>query len=244
MLVHCDVKSLELVCAAYLSNDPVFKNEIITKVDIHELNKVRFKLPERRIAKIFVFRLLYGGQAYSYAHDSDFNHISKREDYWQKIIEDFYNKYRGVAKWHDSLIRTVVNTGQLVMPTGRRFTFDKSDVIRREWFWSTKIKNYPVQSLGADLVAIGRVAMWKRLRKAGLNVLFQSTVHDSVDIDVDLTSVDKPLETCYNICSVVDNAIKDIPINFERIFNLKFDLPVLAEIGYGPNLKDLTPYSD
>ena len=234
MLVHCDVKSLELVCAAYLSNDPVFKNEIITKVDIHELNKVRFKLPERRIAKIFVFRLLYGGQAYSYAHDSDFNHISKSEDYWQKIIEDFYNKYRGVAKWHDSLIRTVVNTGQLVMPTGRRFTFDKSDVIRREWFWSTKIKNYPVQSLGADLVAIGRVAMWKRLRKASLPVLFQSTVHDSVDIDI-------PPEVCYNSCiKIIKQSIEDIPDNFYRLFGTKFDLPITCEIGYGPNLKDLT----
>ena len=243
MLIHCDVKSLELVTCAYLSRDPTLIDEIVSGADIHESNRSRFNLPERRIAKIFVFRLIYGGQAYSYAHDSDFNFISRKEEYWQEVIDEFYKKYKGIAKWHDSLVREVVNSGQLVMPTGRRFIFDKADVIRREWFWRPKILNYPVQGTGADLVAIGRVAMWKRLRKAGLNVLFQSTVHDSVDIDVDLTSVDKPLETCYNICSVVDNAIKDIPINFERIFNLKFDLPVLAEIGYGPNLKDLTPYN-
>lgn len=215
--------------------------EIRTGVDIHELNREKFGLPERRIAKIFVFRLAYGGQAYSYAHDTDFNHISKQESYWQDVINTFYNKYKGIAKWHEQLVRTVLETGQLVMPTGRVYDFDRSEVARRTFLWRPKILNYPVQGLGADLVSIGRVTMWKRLRKANLPVLFQSTVHDSVDLDVKLP-LDNPTSTCYNICSIVDKAAKDIPLNFQRLFGHTFDLPVSVEIGYGPNLNELTPF--
>ena len=242
ILVHADVKSLELVTAAYLSRDPVLIDEIRNGVDIHEANRERFNLPERRIAKIFVFRLIYGGQAYSYAHDSDFNHISKKEAYWQDIVDEFYVKYRGINQWHDSLVRQVLSSGQLVMPTGRVFDFDRRDVARDTRFWRPKILNYPVQGTGADLVSIGRVTMWKRLRKAGLPVLFQSTVHDSVDLDVKLP-LDNPLTTCYNICSIVDQSIRDIPDNFYRLFGIKFDLPVSAEMAYGSNLKDLTPFN-
>ncbi len=202
--------------------------------DIHAINQAKFGLPERRIAKIFVFRLAYGGQAYSYAHDTDFNFISKDEGYWQDVIDKFYDKYKGIAKWHDSLVKTVLDTGQLVMPTGRTFEFDRSEVARRTFFWRPKILNYPVQGTGADLVSIGRVTMWKRLHQAGLPVLFQSTVHDSVDLDI-------PPEVCYNSCiKIIKQSIEDIPTNFYRLFGVNFDLPVTCEIGYGPNLKEIT----
>ena len=237
ILVHCDISGLEIVTAAYLSRDPVLIDEIRNHVDIHEINRSRFGLPERRTAKVFVFRLLYGGQAYSYAHDSNFNHISKDEKYWKNVINEFYDKYRGIAKWHDSLVRTVLDTGQLVMPTGRVFDFDRAEVAKRTFLWRPKILNYPVQGTGADLVSIGRVTMWKRLHKAGLKVLFQSTVHDSVDIDI-------PPETCYNsVIKIMKQSIEDIPINFYNIFGIKFDLPISCEIGYGSNLKDLTSYN-
>lgn len=181
--------------------------------------------------------MIYGGQAYSYAHDSDFSHISKDEKFWKNVIDEFYVKYRGIAKWHDSLVREVLGSGQLVMPTGRVFEFDRADVAKRTFFWRPKILNYPVQGTGADLVSIGRVTMWKRLKKAGLPVLFQSTVHDSIDLDT------HP-KVCYNsVCKIVKQSIEDIPINFFRLFGINFDLPISCEIGYGQNLKDLTPYN-
>ena len=65
MLVNVDVKSLEIVVAAQLSGDKVLQREIINGEDIHANNMAAFKLPSRLIAKIFVFRLIYGGSAYS-----------------------------------------------------------------------------------------------------------------------------------------------------------------------------------
>ena len=211
--------------------------EIVDKTDFHALNQARFKLPSRTLAKVFVFKLLYGATAYGYAHDPDFMWISKSEKFWQKIIDEFYDKYKGIHKWHTTIISTVTSSGQLIMPTGRIYEFKRYPNKRGEMNWPlTQIKNYPVQGLGADLVAIGRVALWRRVKRAGLApILFQSTVHDSIDIDT--TS-----ELCYNICMLAKAAIEDIPVNFERLFGVKFNLPVTAEIGYGPNLGALTTY--
>lgn len=183
--------------------------------------------------------MLYGGSDYGFSVDPLFNHVSRDIRFWKNIIDEFYSKYEGIKQWHDQLHREVLSSGQLVMPTGRVFEFDRRDVARRDWFWVPKIKNYPVQGTGADLVAIGRVTMWKRLRKAGIPVLFQSTVHDSIDVDVNLP-VDNPLKLCYNIAQIMRQGIEDIPMNFYRLWGKQFDLPVSCEIGYGPNLKDLT----
>ena len=72
ILINCDVKSLEIVVAAMLSGDKVLQKEIIDREDIHENNRLKFGLPSRLIAKVFVFRLIYGGSAYSYANDIQF----------------------------------------------------------------------------------------------------------------------------------------------------------------------------
>lgn len=227
-----------------MSRDPVLIQEIRDGTDIHENNKERFGLPHRRLAKIFVFRLIYGGQAYSYAHDSDFTHVSTSQKYWQEVVNEFYAKYKGMAAWHERLVRSVLDAGQLVMPTGRVFTYPRDDVAKRLWFWRPKILNYPVQGTGADLVAIGRVTLWKRIKALGLPVCFVSTVHDSVDLDVPKKTLDNGQEVCYTICKVVKQSIEDVPANFERLFGVKFDLPIGADISYGPNLADLTPYKE
>jgi len=238
MLIHADVRSLEVVCAGFLSQDPVLTAELHEnknnpqKDDLHTNNQKQFNLPDRVTAKRFTFKLLYGGTDYGFSIDPKFNHVSKKRQYWSNVIEKFYSKYKGISQWHTRLVQDVLRDGQLVMPTGRAYTFPRLDVAQREWFWRPKILNYPVQGTGADLVAIGRVAMWKRLRKANIPVLFQSTVHDSIDIDC---------ESCYTsrVVAIVKQAIEDIPTNFENIFGVPFNLPLSCETSVGPNLRDL-----
>jgi DNA polymerase I-like protein with 3'-5' exonuclease and polymerase domains len=97
MLVNIDVRGLEWVTIVWFAQDVVGMREIITGVDQHGENQRAFGLPERRIAKIFVFRLIYGGSKWAYALDPDFNYISKSPDYWQKVIDKFYDKYPGIS---------------------------------------------------------------------------------------------------------------------------------------------------
>lgn len=56
MLIDIDVRGLEIVCAAYLSQDPVLIYELENGVDLHEDNRVKFGLPSRLIAKVLGFR--------------------------------------------------------------------------------------------------------------------------------------------------------------------------------------------
>lgn len=56
MLINVDVSGLEVVCAAYLSQDPVLMDELLTGKDIHTDNQQKFGLPNRLIAKVLKFR--------------------------------------------------------------------------------------------------------------------------------------------------------------------------------------------
>lgn len=209
--------------------------EIRDGVDTHGDNQRRFGFDKvikdseiaRRIAKIFVFRLIYGGSAWSYALDPDFNWISDDPDYWQGIIDEFYNKYQGIKGWHDQIVQSAMRTGQLVMPTGRVYKYQPYWK-NNQWKWPrTTILNYPVQGLGADLMAIARVSARRRLA-AFEGVLFINTVHDSILLDIHK-------ELCYNVCEILDKVFQDIPMNFEKLFKVEFNLPMKAAIKYGDN---------
>lgn len=56
MIINVDVKSLEIVVAAYLSQDLVLMDELANGKDLHEDNRSKFGLPSRLIAKVLGFR--------------------------------------------------------------------------------------------------------------------------------------------------------------------------------------------
>ena len=162
MLVNADVKSLEVFVAADLSDDKTLKDELINRLDLHQLNQARFKLPDRVTAKRFIFKLLYGATAYGYAQDSDFIDVGYSEQKWQKVIDEFYAKYTGIARWHDRIINDAKRDGYLTIPSGRYFNYAAKQT-SYGWKWPlTTIKNYPVQGFGADLVKLARVEFYRR----------------------------------------------------------------------------------
>lgn len=219
--------------------------EIWDKVDFHANNQKDWKLPSRDYAKRFIFKILYGGSAYGFSNDPEFSWISSDPNFWQRMIDAFYEKYLGIAQWHTKIVQMVISEGKLVMPTGREYEFKPFRKPSGELKWPrTQILNYPVQGLGADLVAIARVTIRKRLIKEGLYKLvkLQSTVHDSIDIDVP-TGVDNNLDLCYTICRTCEKAVNDVPTNFERLFKTPFNLPLNVEVKYGKNLGDLSLYA-
>lgn len=232
MIIQGDVKGLEIVTAAYLSQDEVLCKELWDKVDIHEVNRSRFNLPSRLIAKTFAFRLIYGGSAWAYALDPEFNFISTDPAYWQEVINEYYRKYEGLGIWHQYLMHEATTTGKVVCPTGRFFPY-KPYQKRGEWVWPrTTILNYCVQGSGADLVALARVELFQRWKKEKIDGLLVSTVHDSLVADV-------PEEVVEHVGQLMHECTEAIPVLFEQRFGLPFNLPVTAEVTYGPNQKDL-----
>jgi DNA polymerase I-like protein with 3'-5' exonuclease and polymerase domains len=226
MIVDADFKQLEWLVASYLSQDPVAMKEILNGTDLHSDNQARLRLPTRLVAKTFLFRLIYGGSAYAYANDSEFAHISDSPKYWQRLIDEFYSKYKGLARWHSSLMQEVIRNQKLAMPTGREYEFTKNSY--GDWPRTT-ILNYPVQGMGADLMAIARVSLFHKLRTLNTpNCLLVSTIHDSIILDVHRDSIRQ-------LVPVIIQTWEDIPRNFQTLFGVEFNLPCKVEVKIGPH---------
>ena len=246
-IIQCDATGLEIYAGAYLSKDSVMKEELRAGLDIHGLNQKALNLPEgdigRLIAKIFIFRLMYGGSAYAYSTDTLFMQVSESEKYWQKVIDAFYDKYKGFRDWHRQILRDATRDGYLMMPTGRRYNFSLVRDFRGELKApQTTIKNYPVQGLGADIMAIARVSFKRRFDASGythrpnsITGVSIGTVHDSIVCDVSSDLVEK-------VARVFHDVFNDLPNNFKRVFGVEFDLPLRCKVSVGPNMMDMEEY--
>jgi DNA polymerase I-like protein with 3'-5' exonuclease and polymerase domains len=228
MLLQADAKALEWVCAAYLSQDPIAIEEILNNVDQHSDNQKRFGLPSRLVAKTFVFRLIYGGSAWSYARDPDFKGIGG-EKFWQGVIDQFYAKYVRLGEWHVDIVNDAKRDRKLTMPTGRIYYYEPELRGGQAKWPRTRILNYPVQGLGADLMAIARVSLANRLKKVEGTKLI-NTVHDSIIVDFDEKLCDNN-----SIVKLVDDCFTDIPLNFKKLFGVNFNLPMRVECQVGSN---------
>jgi DNA polymerase I-like protein with 3'-5' exonuclease and polymerase domains len=233
MLINADAKQLEWIAALFLCQDEVGIAEINAGVDIHGVNEHDLKLPDRLTAKKYLFRLIFGGSDFAYANDPDFADAGLNQKQWAAVIERTYDKYKGLARWHTSLMQQVSTTGRLEMPTGRVYLYKKEPKNNGSWEWPrTTILNYPVQGLGADLMAIARVSLMRQMKRLGLTSLFICTVHDSILIDAIPEEVD-------TICRLLYTVFEEIPRNFQRLFEIEFNLPMRVEIQTGMTWGDM-----
>tara|TARA_R110000822_G_scaffold122279_4_gene256368 strand:- start:88 stop:819 length:732 start_codon:yes stop_codon:yes gene_type:complete len=239
MIIQLDAKGLEIVCGAYLSQDEVLMKELIDGVDIHSRNQKMLGLPEgkdgRLVAKIFVFRLMYGGGAWGYANDPAFSWISSKGQFWQDKIDDYYSKYKGFAKWHNTIVVKASREGKLVMPTGRvyHFPLTRNKITNELEVPERAIKNYPVQGLGADVMSVARVSFFKRWKDIGdIKGVLCNTVHDSIVCDIQSSEVARVRDLCHSVFS-------DLPDNFGRVFGKRFNLPLCCEVLGGDNMTDM-----
>lgn len=220
MLISADVKGLEVVTAGWLSNDEVLRQEILAGVDIHQVNQDTFKLPSRLVAKRFKFKMIYGGTAPGFTTDPDLKVTKFSRKKWEQVIDEYYDKYRGIAKWHADIINTVHSTGFLESPSGR--IYDYRELLKEpDWFYVPKIKNYPVQGFGADIVMLARIMLGQRWKPEYGKMV--NTIHDSIVLDT-------PSKMCYTISTVVKEVFKDLPQELSKQFEIRFDLPLEVEL--------------
>lgn len=225
-IVNVDVKALEIYVAAWLAKDDVLIQELLANEDIHSNNMRDFGLEDRLIAKTLVFRILYGGTEYGFVQDSNFTRVSKSKDYWKKAIEKFYDKYSGIAEWHESIVREVGDKGFIINPFGRVYKYD--------YINQAAIKNYIVQGSGADIVAISRAMLYNRLQKIKLNSLLINTVHDSIVMDCVEEEIPQVVQT-------VEEVFDSLPSTINSMYKeANFMLPIRVEIESGYNQADLT----
>lgn len=231
MLVQIDAAQLEWRGAVWLSNDPTGIKEINDKVDAHTANQETFKLPSRHIAKIYLFRTIFRGSGWSFANDSDFNHVSDDPDFWDDVNKKFYAKYYGLDRWHHALARTVAARLPIRSPLGREWLIPMEMGGDIPW---TKLSNYPVQGTCADIMMVARISLMRRLTAAKhlSEVKLVSTVHDSIVLD-------SPNERVEEVGDLAIACFDSIPQNFKKLWNIDLPIPFPGEVKVGPNLRDL-----
>ena len=236
MLVNVDVKYLDWLAAAYLSQDLVAIREIKEGFDLHSDNQKTFGLSSRLLAKKFLFRIIFGGTAFSFYKDSEFAEANMNLAEWEAVIEKFYRKYKGIHEWHERLVKEATTTKQLSIPTGRSWKFEMKRTKKGDLEWPvTTIKNYVVQGLEADLMMLTRVSLFNRI-KHDKEILMINSVHDSILIDCPDSKVNW-------VCKTITSVFEDVPKNFKRLWKQEFNLPYRGEISYGKDWKNMQEVS-
>lgn len=240
MLLKADAAQLEWRVKVFMSQDRVGMEEIANGLDLHTDNVKVFGLPSRLIAKIFIYRMIfadafgdqgYDGPAYAYSKDADFMGTSSSKKFWKNVVERFFEKYEGVHEHSINLIKTATETGRIVNPSGRYYTFEPYQKWNGQWDWPrTDILNHPIQGLSADFMSLARRDIFNSIPLLGYAdlALLINTVHDDVEMDVD-----NDPEIVYNCSINMIKAFRNIPQLFEREYGTKVNVPMDAEVKFG-----------
>jgi hypothetical protein len=248
LLLKIDAAQLEFRVKVFLAQDQKGMEEIALmdegKYDVHTENQTRFVLPNRTIAKNWLYQAIFcdafgesglRGAAGGFAAKADFQHVfpkNKAHEGWLGVLERFFEKYPSIYQHGPVLIREATQTGRIVVPSGRFFPFKPEPSYGGSLDWPrSKILNYPVQGFSADLVQVARLIIWSWWdTQKGLLI---NTVHDDVEADVD-----NDPDSCYNICIRLEDSFRQIPAVFEQKYGSEINVPMQGEVKYGINLNE------
>jgi DNA polymerase I-like protein with 3'-5' exonuclease and polymerase domains len=250
-IMQVDLSQIEWRNAAWLSQDEVMIDEINSGVDQHvatvvELMEMEFISktdPEsnkrRKHAKVFNFRMIFGGTEWGFYLDIDMPSFSIKK--WIQIIKAFWRKYKGLDKFHKDNVKFVFRNGWIDVPTGRWFKFNKQHLKNGEYAYAiNQIKNYPIQGMsGGDILPLMAVIIRRGMRKMGLQSKLILTVHDSIVFDYLSDEKDKLARLCYSVGNNLDKYIRNY-------YGLDWNVKLECEVEVGPNYGEMKflPYEE
>lgn len=82
-------------------------------------------------------------------------------------------------------------------------------------------------------MCIARISAYRRIKAAGLQCKFISTVHDSIVVDV-------PQHLLQQVTDIFYAVFDDLQKNIWKLFKYEWQTPLACECKFGPNMKDMT----
>ena len=248
-LFQWDLSQIEWRDAAFLSQDPVMIHEINTGIDQHiaacvDLMELPFvsksdtqSKENRDHAKVFNFRMIYGGSFWGFFLDPKMPAFTKTK--WKAIIEAFFQKYKGLYNHNqEQLAKVWENNGKLEIFSGRRFTFHKTEYDKKNGDYiypENAVKNWPIQgNSGGDILPMACVIIRRGMRQRNMKSKMILTVHDSIVFDY----VDEELQSLTQLCmAVTDNLTNYI----SSYFGINWNVNLGGECEYGKRYANLSP---
>ena len=229
-IVSADYSQLELRLLAHITQDAVMLEAFQKGEDIHARTarlvfgaKTDEELKEaRRFAKIVNFAIAYAIEPWGLSQRVG---ISRQEA--KKVIEDYYNTYKGVRRYMDEVPIRAREHGYVRSIYGRIRPLpgitDRNANIRKAA--EREAINMPIQGTASDIVKIAMLHVEDELERRNLKSRLLMQVHDELLLEV-------PEEE-------VDELMKLLKHEMETAVSL--DVPLVADVGVGDNWLDAKP---
>jgi DNA polymerase I len=227
-LLSADYSQIELRLLAHFSGDPLLSEAFRRGDDIHSLTAQEvFGVPpmmitaeHRRRAKAVNFGIVYGLSPFGLSQQLG---IEKSEA--RQFIDAYFEKYKGVRQYLDTTLEVARREQRVKTLFGRIRPIPdiNSKNVNMRGFAERTAVNTPLQGTAADLIKLAMISIDEELRRRKLKSRMLLQVHDELVFEVSLAEVDTMREL-----------VRD---KMENVHSLS--VPLLLEIGIGPNWRDL-----
>jgi DNA polymerase-1 len=228
MLLAADYSQVELRIMAHFSKDPVLVEAFRNGEDIHArtaqevfgVGPMAQTGEHRRAAKAINFGIIYGLSAFGLAQQLG---IEQKEA--AKFIAAYFARYRGVKEYLDRVLVDTRKSGETRTLFGRVRPIPEitSPQAQLRNFAERTALNSPLQGTAADLIKLAMISVAQRLKKEKLQAQMILQVHDELLFEA------PPKEE-----KALTRLVKE---EMEGVH--KLEVPLVVEIGVGPNWRDL-----
>jgi DNA polymerase-1 len=229
-IISADYSQLELRLLAHITQDAVMLEAFQKGEDIHARTarlvfgaRTDAELKEaRRFAKIVNFAIAYAIEPWGLSQRVG---ISRQEA--KKVIEDYYNTYKGVRRYMDEVPIRAREHGYVRSIYGRIRPLpgitDRNANIRRAA--EREAINMPIQGTASDIVKIAMLHVEEELKRISSKARLLMQVHDELLLEVPEAEV--------------EGVSKLLKHEMESAVSL--DVPLVADVGVGDNWMDAKP---
>jgi DNA polymerase-1 len=228
VLLAADYSQIELRLLAHFSKDPLLVEAFRRGDDIHTLTASQvFGVPplmvtpdHRRQAKVVNFGIVYGLSAFGLSQQ-----LGIEPGEAKQFINAYFERYAGVRAWIDRTLEQARRDQKVSTLFGRVRPIPdiNSKNANLRGFAERTAVNTPLQGTAADLIKLAMIRIDAALLERGFKSRMTLQVHDELVFEVPEAEVDA-------MKRLVREQMEDVhPLT----------IPLLVEIGVGPNWRDL-----
>ncbi|WP_288393771.1 DNA polymerase I [uncultured Vagococcus sp.] len=196
-LFSSDYSQIELRVLADISQDEHLRQAFIEEQDIHTSTAMRVFGVEsadqvdgnlRRQAKAVNFGIVYGISDYGLSQNLG---ITRKEA--QTFIDTYFEKYPGVKKYMEDIVRESKDKGYVeTLYHRRRYLPDiNSRNFNIRSFAERTAINTPIQGSAADILKIAMIKIDKKLKEEGMEATMLLQVHDELVFEAPKSEIPK-----------------------------------------------------
>jgi len=228
VLLSADYSQIELRIMAHFSHDPVLIEAFRSGEDIHArtaqevfgVGPMAQTAEHRRAAKAINFGIMYGLSAFGLAQQLG---IAQKEA--AQFINAYFTRYRGVKDYLDGILVETrkTETAKTLFGRIRPISEINSPQMQLRNFAERTALNSPLQGTAADLIKLAMISIDKRLRLEKFAARMILQVHDELLFEA-------PAMEINSLSKLVKEEMEGVH---------KLAVPLVVEIGTGPNWRDL-----